>query len=52
MGAEQKDLRGCNRQLQILIISIGIWLNCIAESPIYQGIYGTTLKQVDKKGNR
>lgn len=51
-GAEQKDLRGCNRQLQILIASIGIWLNCIAESPIYQGIYGATLKQVDKKGNR
>ena len=39
-------------RLQILIASIGIWLNCIAESPIYQGIYGTTLKQVDKKGNR
>lgn len=39
-------------QLQILIASIGIWLNCIAESPIYQGIYGATLKQVDKKGNR
>ena len=43
-------IRNC--QLQILIASIGIWLNCIAESPIYQGIYGTTLKQVDKKGNR